>query len=260
VTLSTMWTTRAAAGRGRLAAVLAVAAAACLGGGAYLMTSPARAQVADAGAVPDAGPVAASASAVPVPAPSAAKGSVGGEAASERAAGHGAAGGATPSSLRGTPAPAPPRVVLAPPARLRVASLRVDAPVVPVAVDSGGALELPEDPAILGGWAGGADPGSGAGTVVLAGHLDTREQGPGVMARVVELPLGARVELAGARGARVAYTVVAVRSYPKSALPSSIFTTTGRERLVLVTCGGTFDPATHHYSDNIVLYAVPARN
>jgi hypothetical protein len=79
------------------------------------------------------------------------------------------------------------------------------------------------------------------------------------MARVIELPVGATVELGGGRGAVVGYTVVAVRSYPKAALPASIFTTTGRERLALVTCGGEFDAATHHYSDNIVVYAVPVK-
>ena len=102
------------------------------------------------------------------------------------------------------------------------------------------------------------DPGAGVGTVVVAGHIDTKEQGAGVMARVIGLPLGATIELAGARDARVGYRVVAVRSYPKAALPASIFTTTWRERLALVTCGGAFDAATHHYSDNIVVYAVPA--
>jgi len=27
--------------------------------------------------------------------------------------------------------------------------------------------------------------------------------------------------------------------------------------LVLLTCGGAFDEATHHYADNVVVYAVP---
>ena len=51
---------------------------------------------------------------------------------------------------------------------------------------------------------------------------------------------------------------MAVRTYGKDDLPASIFARSGRERLVLVTCGGPFDSRTHHYSDNIVVYAVPA--
>jgi hypothetical protein len=226
--------------RGRLAAALAGAAALCLGAGAHLLTSPASADVADAGDVPDPGPAA---TALP--------------AADEAQVPHG--GPARPGA-RATTAPrrvasAPP--VLLPPTRLRVPALRVDPRVVPVAVDSDGALELPDDPAVLGWWAGGADPGAGAGTVVLAGHIDTKEAGPGVMARVVDVPVGAGLELSDAHGARVAYTVVAVRTYGKDDLPASIFARSGRERLVLVTCGGPFDSRTHHYSDNIVVYAVP---
>jgi len=30
-------------------------------------------------------------------------------------------------------------------------------------------------------------------------------------------------------------------------------------RLAVVTCCGPFNPATHHYLDNIIVYAVPVR-
>ena len=32
---------------------------------------------------------------------------------------------------------------------------------------------------------------------------------------------------------------------------------TGPETLVLITCGGSFDPDIRRYRDNIVVYAVP---
>ncbi len=47
--------------------------------------------------------------------------------------------------------------------------------------------------------------------------------------------------------------------YPKNALPASeVFDQDTTSRLVLITCGGTFDWATRHYSDNVVVYALPA--
>jgi hypothetical protein len=49
-----------------------------------------------------------------------------------------------------------------------------------------------------------------------------------------------------------------VRTYLKSALPTSVYSRTGAPRLVLVTCGGPFDPISRHYRDNVVLTAVPA--
>jgi hypothetical protein len=39
--------------------------------------------------------------------------------------------------------------------------------------------------------------------------------------------------------------------------PAEAFDRIGRARLVLITCGGPFDPSTGNYRDNIVAYAVP---
>lgn len=212
-------TRRGPAGRGRPAAVLAGGAAVCLAAGAHLLTQPARADVADAGTVPAQAP-------------------------SPRAR----ITGSTPQAL-------PPLVL--PPVAFAAPDLHARARVVPVETDAEGALDLPEDPRTLGWWVGAALPGASRGTVVVAGHIDTKERGEGVMAGVIRLPLGARVSLRDAAGAQRIYRVVAVRSYPKRSLPARLFTGGTAARLVLVTCGGTFDPVAHHYSDNIVVYAVP---
>ena len=45
---------------------------------------------------------------------------------------------------------------------------------------------------------------------------------------------------------------------PKSALPASLWVTTGQPKLALVTCGGPFDAATGHYSDNLIVWATEA--
>ena len=51
--------------------------------------------------------------------------------------------------------------------------------------------------------------------------------------------------------------VVGLR-YAKASLPAAdVFARDVEPRLVLVTCGGAFDPATRHYADNVVAYAVP---
>jgi hypothetical protein len=49
-----------------------------------------------------------------------------------------------------------------------------------------------------------------------------------------------------------------MRAYAKAVLPAaSIFSQHVAARLAIVTCGGPFDAATHHYLDNIIAYAVP---
>jgi Sortase domain len=220
--------------RGWLAAALAGAAAACLGAGVHLLSEPARAAVADAGTVPG-DERAAGGAVLPVPAV-------------------GATEVQAPPGRRELP-PALPALAL-PPVGFRDPALRLRAPVVPVGTDAAGALELPDDTGTLGWWAGGAVPGASRGTVVLAGHLDTVQDGPGVMAAVVRQRVGAQLQLVDTGGGTTSYRVVAVRSYPKAALPAAIFAAAGPARLVLVTCGGTFDQESHHYSDNVVVYAV----
>ena len=143
------------------------------------------------------------------------------------------------------------------PLRLRLPSLDVSAPVVPVTVDPGGALQVPDNPDVLGWWQGGARPGSGAGTVVIDGHVDSAQGGPGALFRLRSLRPGDRVQLGTTHGSRE-YVIRALRSFPKTALPAEVFATNGQPRLVLITCGGPFNERTRQYADNVVAFAVPA--
>lgn len=152
--------------------------------------------------------------------------------------------------------PAPGSAPGAPPQRLLLPGLGVDAGVTPVEVDPGGALQVPPDPDLVGWWRDGARPGSSAGTVVLAGHVDTRADGPGALFRIAELRPGQSVLLHTA-GGELRYVVRAVRSYPKALLPPEVFARSGTPRLVLISCGGPFDVRLRHYADNVVVYAVP---
>ncbi|NMH99890.1 sortase domain-bontaining protein [Pseudonocardia acidicola] len=142
------------------------------------------------------------------------------------------------------------------PQRLRLPSLGVDAPVVPVGVAAGGALVVPDDPGVLGWWQAGARPGSGHGTVVVDGHVDSAVAGPGALYHLRAVRLGDRVQLGTDRGTQ-GYVVRALRSFPKSAPPPDLFAIDGPPRLALITCGGSFDRHTRQYADNVVAYAVP---
>jgi len=149
------------------------------------------------------------------------------------------------------------------PSTLRPISLRLpdgtSAHVVPVALTADGALRPPSDVRVAGWWIGGAGLDSQVGTMVLAGHVDSLRQGLGVFSRLRTLNPGQLVSVYGADGAARRFSVVARRSYAKSAgLPASVFALDVRPRLVLITCAGRFDRRTHSYPDNLVVYAVPA--
>lgn len=149
---------------------------------------------------------------------------------------------------------------------LRMPALGITAPVIPeglVTTPDGpdgpvGSLQIPGNPHTLGWWQDGAAPGSSGGTVVVAGHVDTAAAGAGALFNLGSARPGQTLTLTTAIGS-VTYRVVARRSYPKAVLPKSLFSRTGQSRLALVTCGGSFDWATHHYADNVVVYALPVR-
>jgi hypothetical protein len=145
------------------------------------------------------------------------------------------------------------------PTALRVPAIDVDAPVVSTRVDAAGALVVPESPREVGWWSGGAAPGAPYGTILLAGHVDSAEEGLGSLVDLSRTPVGATVTVRGDGGSSATYRVVARRSYPKATLPwRDLFRQDVRARLLLVTCGGEFDRRTGHYERNVVVFAVPA--
>jgi sortase (surface protein transpeptidase) len=141
---------------------------------------------------------------------------------------------------------------------LSLPALEVSAPVLPVGT-TGGTLQIPADPDEIGWWRGSVAAGSASGSTVLAGHVDTAEQGPGALYRLTDLNAGDPVTVTLADGREVPYRVEARRTYVKGeGLPEALFHTDGPAQLVLITCGGPFDERTLSYEDNVVVLAVPA--
>jgi len=130
---------------------------------------------------------------------------------------------------------------------------------VPVGVAAGGTLNIPAGPSVIGWWAGGGSPGQPAGTTVLVGHVDNVATGPGALFHLRDMRPGQTITLQTG-GPTYQYVVRAMRAYAKAGLPAAaIFSQQVAARLAIVTCGGPFNPATHHYLDNIIVYAVPVR-
>jgi hypothetical protein len=126
--------------------------------------------------------------------------------------------------------------------------------VVPVALTPERALIPPDDINTVGIWEQGARPGAGQGAVTLVVHRDSLEQGAGPFAELEKLPLGATVELDGHN-----YEMVEVVDYVKERLPAeTIFDQHGPEKLVIVTCGGDFDPAGNGWDSNVVATFIPS--
>ncbi len=142
------------------------------------------------------------------------------------------------------------------PTRLRIDSLGIaDAPVIGVGVEPSGAMEVP--PADQVGWYRySPTPGQG-GSSILAAHI-AYDGEDGVFVRLADIEPGAEVEVTDEQGLTRSFLVETVDQYDKTQLPEDIvFARSGTERLVLVTCGGRFDPTARSYDDNVVVVATP---
>ena len=153
--------------------------------------------------------------------------------------------------------PTAPEPVVSP-VQLVIPSLHLTAHVIPTGVDQAGAFAVPPSVDTVGWYRYGPGLDASAGSVVIAGHVDSATQGPGAFFRLRELAPGDRVRVTGTDGRTVEYSVVARQEYPKAVIDLNAYmSATGAPRLTLITCGGSFDSRTRHYSDNVIVTAVP---
>lgn len=159
--------------------------------------------------------------------------------------------GRTDASLGARPARRTPT-----PTRVRVPALGLEVAVRPVGVGGDRQMQLPADPRVLGWYRFGAGPGD-RGSVVLAGHVDSRRFGVGPLADLRGIAVGDRVEVATGSESRRTYRVDSIETFDRQALPADVFARTGPERLRLVTCTGAYLPEAGGYQENLVVTAVP---
>jgi Sortase domain len=151
--------------------------------------------------------------------------------------------------------------------------LGVAAPIVEtgaVGVPGTAPLTIPADVHTVGCWDGIVTNGASRtkvaapapgdpGVAIIAGHVDSATAGPGAL-YYLQLDVGDTIRIAGFDQRTTTWIV---RSTPqltlKTALPQSLFKTTGTPTLAIVTCGGPFDASTGHYQDNVIVWAAEQR-
>ncbi|GAA1480284.1 hypothetical protein GCM10009624_07240 [Gordonia sinesedis] len=131
------------------------------------------------------------------------------------------------------------------------------APIEAVASDVSGALLPPQDVNRLGWWVDSALPGSGAGTVVVTGHVDEARQGTGFAARFATMNPGDEVRLDTEGAGSITYRVQRIQNADKTTqFPAAeLNRLDGPETLALVTCGGPFVGGALGYRDNVIAWA-----
>ena len=169
-----------------------------------------------------------------------------------------------PTATKAPVAPAPPVTSGPPPrnvglpVRVIMPSLGIDAAVEQVGVDADGNMATPEDPWNTGWYAPGSRPGQ-VGNSAIAGHVDYHGIGPVVFWDLNKLTVGAEVLVVTDAGQTLRFTVRGSEYYaPENAPLQEIFGQTNSVNLNLITCGGTFNPATRHYDQRLVIFTTYA--
>lgn len=146
----------------------------------------------------------------------------------------------------------------APPVTVALPDLGITAPIDPVGLEPDRSMEIPDDVARVGWFSPGAAPGDAAGSAVLSGHVDSREQGPGALFDLRTASPGDEVRVTLENGEELVYAVTGLARYGKAELPTDeLFRRDGAHRLVLITCGGAFDSESRSYEENVVVIAEP---
>lgn len=141
------------------------------------------------------------------------------------------------------------------PASLVIPAIGVRTSLVRLGLTASGALQVPPTTSVAGWYTGSPRPGA-TGAAVIAGHIDSY-LGPGVFFRLRLMRPGELVYVRRADGSLAVFRVTAVHTFAKNKFPTAeIYGPVPDAQLRLITCGGTFDPATGHYLSNVVVFAV----
>jgi hypothetical protein len=157
---------------------------------------------------------------------------------------------------KGKWAAVPPAAIrtVAEPVSLVIPAIDVSTRLIQLGVTKAGTLAVPQTTAVAGWYTGSPRPGEPGGAVI-AGHVDSY-QSKGIFFLLRTLKPGEKVFVRRADGTLAVFTITQVRSYPKTGFPTvAVYGPTPDAQLRLITCGGTFDPATHHYLSNTIVYA-----
>ncbi|GED87181.1 class F sortase [Streptomyces sp. 6-11-2] len=155
----------------------------------------------------------------------------------------------------GEEARAVPALPPSPPLRIRIPSIRIDAPLTGLALTKSGSLEAPPaDNKNLAGWyEAGTTPGE-RGTAIVAGHVDNA-RGPAVFYNLGALKKGSTIEVDRRDGGVAVFTVDAIEVYETKDFPDEkVYGAAKRPELRVITCGGGYSKTTG-YQGNVVVFA-----
>ncbi|MEI7631806.1 MAG: class F sortase [bacterium] len=141
------------------------------------------------------------------------------------------------------------------PLKIDIPSIAVGANIQKVGLLANGTIETPDVLSGLVGWYQyGPTPGE-LGPSVLVGHVDSYK-GPSVFWNLSKLNIADVVNITRSDGIMVQFIVSRIAQYDQdNFLTDEVYGNIDHAGLRIITCGGTFNHFTGHYSQNTVIYA-----
>jgi LPXTG-site transpeptidase (sortase) family protein len=143
------------------------------------------------------------------------------------------------------------------PTRIEIRAIGVDSSLMRLGLKKDGTIEVPPyDKDAPAGWYRGSPTPGQVGPSVILGHVDTFKAGPVVFYRLSEVEHGDTIAVHREDGSVVHFVVDRVVNVPKAGFPTlEVYGNTDRAELRLITCGGAWNPRTHDFDDNTVVFA-----
>jgi sortase (surface protein transpeptidase) len=153
--------------------------------------------------------------------------------------------------------PEPNGPPVANPQRIQIPAIEVDAAFEYVGLTEEQAMDVPKDPAKVAWYKDGPRPGE-KGNSIVGGHIDWGGSLQ-VFGLLKSLGPGDVVTVTAEDGRKFDFVVQWSRSFDfdaGGAALGEIFGSSDKTELTMITCGGTFDRATHNYLERLVVRAV----
>jgi sortase (surface protein transpeptidase) len=141
------------------------------------------------------------------------------------------------------------------PITLRIPAIEMNTALTTVGLAADNTIEVPPDYTRAGWYRSSPTPGE-KGPAIIVGHLDNIH-GVAVFWRLQELIPGQTIEIDRQDGTTAKFIIEQVKQVPQNeSFPTQeVYGNTDNAALRLITCGGTFNHLTQHYSDNTVVFA-----
>lgn len=140
------------------------------------------------------------------------------------------------------------------PARLKIPSINVGAPVEYVGLASDGAMDVPKSPDNVAWFSPGPRPGEN-GSAVIAGHFGWKDGKTAAFDDLYKLKKGDKLYVEDEKGTVTAFMVRESRRYDSNADAGDVFgASDGKPHLNLITCEGVWNKLSKSYSQRLVVF------